>query len=113
MDIGFTDAKIRRLFNDFGLLCDRYGVDLAEIIATRMGVLRGAKHLGLVPQRPPVSLRPVDGSPLAFTVDLAPPRKLAFGALWDSAFGTAAAAPVWSNFNVALRSSVTLGGNKS
>jgi len=81
VDIGFTDAKIRRLFNDFGLLCDRYGVDLAEIIATRMGVLRGAKHIGLVPQRPPVSLRPVDGSPLAFTVDLAPPRKLRFVAL--------------------------------
>jgi len=81
VDIGFTDGKIRRLFNDFGLLCDRYGVDLAEIIATRMGVLRGAKHLGLVPQRPPVSLRPVDGSPLAFTVDLAPPRKLGIGAL--------------------------------
>ncbi len=81
MDIGFNDAKLRRLFNDFGLLRDRYGVDLAEIIATRMGVLRGAKHLGLVPQRPPVSLRPVDGSPLAFTVDLAPPRKLRFGAL--------------------------------
>jgi hypothetical protein len=80
VDIGFTDAKLLRLFNEFILLRDRYGDGLAEVIATRVGVLRGARNLGLVPQRPPISLRPVEGSLVDFTVDLRPPRKLRFGA---------------------------------
>jgi hypothetical protein len=46
-----------------------------------MAVLRAAKHLGVVPQRPPIRLCRYDGSPATFTVDVDPPRRLRFVAI--------------------------------
>ncbi len=81
VDICFRKAGLCRVFNDARLLRKRYGDDLASRIATRMAVLKAAKHLGLVPQRPPIGLCKHDGSPTTFTVDVDPPRRLRFVAI--------------------------------
>src|SRR5690242_13347015 len=80
VEIGFRDARLCRIFNHYDLLQTRYGPHLASKIALRLAVLRAAKHLGLVPKRRPIGLRPLDGSTRAFTVELNPPRKLRFEA---------------------------------
>lgn len=78
MEIGFRDGRSHRLFNDYRQLEERYGSDLASKIATRMAVLKAAKYLSAVPERPPIRLRQSNGSPVTFTVDLTPSRKLRF-----------------------------------
>jgi hypothetical protein len=79
--IRFTDKKMQRVFNDYVQLEARFGAELATKIATRMAVLAAARDLGRIPRRPPIRLRPLDGSPGRFSVDLVPPRRLTFGAL--------------------------------
>lgn len=78
MEISFREAKLHRIFNEYALLEEGYGPDLASKIATRLAVLRAAKHLALVPERPPIRLRQHHSSPVTFTVDLPPSRKLRF-----------------------------------
>lgn len=78
MEIGFPDAQSQRLFNDYALLTKRYGSELAAKIATRLGVLRAAKHLALIPRSPPLRLQHVDGSAVAFSVELTSAHKLRF-----------------------------------
>jgi hypothetical protein len=68
------------VFNDYAQLEARYGAPLAVKIATRMAVLASARHLGLVPRRPPIRLRSSE-SDGQFTVDLSPPRRLRFSVL--------------------------------
>jgi hypothetical protein len=80
VEIGFRDRRSHRLFNDYRQLEERYGFDLASKIATRMAVLKAAKFLSVVPECPPIRLRQSNGSPVTFTVDLTPPRKLRFAA---------------------------------
>jgi hypothetical protein len=78
VEIVFRDGRSHRLFNDYRQLEERYGSDLASKIATRMAVLKAAKFLSAIPERPPIKLRQSNGSPVTFTVDLTPPRKLRF-----------------------------------
>lgn len=77
----FPDANLQRVFNHYPSLEARYGEDLAMKIAVRMSLLSAARHLGLIPRRPPIRLKPVDGSNVQYTVDLILPRRLRFGAL--------------------------------
>ena len=81
MRIGFRDAQTQRVFNDYKSLETRFGPQLAARIASRMAMLMAADDLGRVPRRRPIRLRPVDGSPGQFVVDLAPPLRLRFDAL--------------------------------
>jgi len=78
--IGFQDAASQRVFNDYDLLKSRFGHQLARKIANRMAMLKAAKHLGMVDDRPPVRLRKVNGRSHHFTVDLMGSHKLRFAA---------------------------------
>jgi hypothetical protein len=78
--ICFPDEKTQRLFNDYGLLSSRFGNHVARKIAIRMALLKAARHLGMIDDRPPVRLTRVDNSIDQFTVDLVPPKKLRFAA---------------------------------
>jgi plasmid maintenance system killer protein len=79
--IGFPDASIQRVFNDYVQLESRYGVELAVKIATRMATLAAARDLGRIPSRPPIRLRSLGGSPGQYSVDLLPPHRLRFSAV--------------------------------
>jgi len=76
--ISFSDAGTQQVFNSYARLEAQYGASLAVKIATRLAVLASARHLGLVPQRPPIRLRVSDDRPWHFTVDLIVPRRLRF-----------------------------------
>lgn len=79
--IRFPDANLQRIFNTYASLQVRYGEDLAIKIAVRMNLLSAARHLGQIPQQPPIRLKPIDGSGIQYTVDLILPHRLRFGAL--------------------------------
>ena len=81
MRIGFRDAQMQRVFNDYQRLEARFGPQLAARIASRMAVLVAADDLGRVPRGRSIRLRAVDGPPGRFAVDLVPPRLLRFDAL--------------------------------
>jgi len=76
--ISFADAGTQQVFNDYARLEAQYGASLAVKIATRLAVLASARHLGLVPRRPPIRLRACDNNVGHFTVDLTVPRRLHF-----------------------------------
>jgi hypothetical protein len=76
--ISFPDAGTQQVFNDYARLEAQYGPSLAVKIATRLAVLAAARHLGLVPRRPPIRLRACDDRAGHFTVDLTVPRRLRF-----------------------------------
>lgn len=78
MKILFRERQAQRTFNDHSILEVRYGSELATKIATRLAVLDVAPNLSVVPRRPPIGLRPVDGATGQFTVDLAGSRRLRF-----------------------------------
>lgn len=77
MEISFCDTHLGSIFNSFELLRKSYGPDIAHSIAIRMGVLRAAPVLSLVPKRPPVSFKPVRGG---YVVSLANSHILKFRA---------------------------------
>lgn len=66
------------MFNDHSILEVRYGAELATKIATRLAVFDVAQNLSVIPTRPPIGLRLVDGAKGQFTVDLAGSRRLRF-----------------------------------
>ena len=89
MRIGFRDAQTQRVFNDYERLEACFGPQIAARIASRMAVLTAADDLGRVPRRRPIRLRPIDGAPGQFAVDLAPPLRLRFDALdGDASIGS-------------------------
>jgi hypothetical protein len=78
MKIVFRTARLQRLFNDHAQLEARYGRDVAEKIATRMALLSVARHLGLLPARPPIRFRRRDDTSDVFTVDAGVRHRLQF-----------------------------------
>ena len=80
MQIGFRDAKLQRLFNDHQSLQAKFGPALASRIASRMGLLKAAPRLSLVPGQPPILLALANGDLAEFTVNLSPEKKLRFRA---------------------------------
>jgi hypothetical protein len=78
--IGFPDAASQRVFNDYDLLQSRFGPRIAQRIANRMAMLKAAKHLGMVDNRPPIRLHKVTGRWNEFTVDLLGSQTLRFAA---------------------------------
>jgi len=87
VQICFPDAGTHRIFNDYTQLEARFGPELAASIATRLAVLAAARNLGRVPDRPPIRLCTLIGTPGQFSVDLLPPRRLRFSASNGSAKG--------------------------
>lgn len=75
VEIEFSDARLRAIFNSIDRLRERYGESVAQSIAVRMGLLAAAPALSHVPQKPPIGLRADEN---AFTVDLSDDRRLRF-----------------------------------
>ncbi len=78
MEIGFSDAKLQRLFCDFRALKLQYGREMAAVISRRLGLLKAAPNLESIPRRPPISLSRVDGTLNRYTIALNSTHRLSF-----------------------------------
>ena len=85
MKIGFRDGGTQQLFNDHVRLEARYGSEVADKIASRMALLSVAKSLGQLPTCAPIRLRPYDGVPGLFTMDLGRQHRLQLLAIGEKA----------------------------
>lgn len=75
VEISFCDARTCAVFNCSRLLHARFGLQVAQSITVRMGVLLAAPALAAVPRKPPISLLSEEGT---YTVNLAQSRRLRF-----------------------------------
>ena len=83
MEIYFPDAERRQLFCTGNLLRTRFGDGLAEMICSRLQLLKRARSLALVPADSPVSLSSDRSKPGLFTVGLDAAHRLLFEAVSD------------------------------
>ena len=81
MEIAFKTKRLQKACNSDVLLQKTYGKQLAKKIKVRLGVLRQARNLGLVPTEPPIRRHQLRGDrDETYAVDLGPRQRLVFAA---------------------------------
>lgn len=79
MDIRFRNGRLERVFGSAAALTKQYGQRMARTIQVRIGVLRNAKTLSMVPTTPPLRRHMLTGDRKGqFAVDLVHPYRLVF-----------------------------------
>jgi hypothetical protein len=81
VEICFPDEERQKLFSNCRKLRTKFGDALAEVICSRLGVLKRASSLGDVPQSAPFDLARVEDQQATFSVSLPEGKRLFFEAL--------------------------------
>ena len=79
MEISFKSRRLGKLFNSHDRLRRKYGGPLAEKIQVRLGVLKNAGSLAVVPTAPPIRRHLLRGDRQGtWAVDVGPRHRLIF-----------------------------------